>query len=42
MNHLKTLSKSDNEIVVGNYMVLFGGKDLVGEFFTKNTRFDSG
>jgi len=42
MNHLKTLSKSDNDIVVGNYMVLFGGKDLVGEYFTKNTRFDSG
>jgi len=42
MNHLKTLSKSDNEIVVGNYMALFGGKDLGGEFFTKNTRFDSG
>ncbi|MEP6587499.1 MAG: hypothetical protein ABJA84_01920 [Polaromonas sp.] len=41
-NHLKTLSKSENDIIVGNYIVLFGGKDLVGEFFTKSTRFDSG
>jgi len=41
-NHLKALSKSQNDIVVGNYIVLFGGKDLAGEFFTKNTRFESG
>lgn len=41
-NHLKTLSKSDNELIVGNYIVLFGGKDLAGEYFTKSTRFDSG
>jgi len=40
-NPLKALSKSPNELIVGNYMVLFGGKDLVGEFFTKNTMFDS-
>ena len=40
-NHLKTLSKSPNELIVGNYMVLFGGRDLVGEFFTKSTVFDS-
>jgi len=40
-NPLKALSKSPNELIVGNYMVLFGGKDLVGEFFTKNTVFDS-
>lgn len=41
-NHLKTLSKTENEIVVGNYIVLFGGKDLAGEFFTKNTMLESG
>ena len=40
-NHLKTISTSGNDLVVGNYMVLFGGRDLVGEYFTKNTRFDS-
>jgi len=41
MNPLKTIAKSENEIRVGNYLVLFGGRDLAGEFFTKNTRFDS-
>lgn len=40
-NHLKALSKSPNELIVGNYMVLFGGRDLAGEFFTKSTVFDS-
>jgi len=40
-NNLKAVSKTDTELRVGNYMVLFGGKDLVGEFFTKNTEFDS-
>lgn len=40
-NHLKAISKAGNDLVVGNYMVLFGGRDLVGEFFTKNTRFES-
>lgn len=40
-NSLKALSKSNNEVIVGNYMVLFGGRDLVGEYFTKNTKFDS-
>lgn len=41
MNNLKAVSKTDTELRVGNYMVLFGGKDLVGEFFTKNTEFSS-
>lgn len=41
MNPLKTISKSDTELRVGNYMILFGGRDLAGEYFTKNTRFDS-
>lgn len=41
MNHLKAISESADELRVGNYMVLFGGKDLVGEFFTKSTNFKS-
>ncbi len=41
MNPLKTISKSDTELRVGNYMILFGGRGLAGEYFTKNTRFDS-
>ena len=41
MNELKALSQSDKELRVGNYMVLFGGKDLTGEFFTQKTHFDS-
>jgi hypothetical protein len=40
-NSLKALSKSVNDIVVGNYIVLFGGRDLAGEYFTKNTKFES-
>lgn len=40
-NSLKTLSKSTNDLVVGNYIVLYGGRDLVGEYFTKNTQFES-
>ena len=40
-NHLKTISKTDDELRVGNYMVLFGGKDLVGETFTEDTDFES-
>ena len=40
-NNLKTLRKTDDELVVGNYMVLFGGVDLDGEHFTKETQFES-
>lgn len=40
-NNLKSLKQTDDEITVANYIVLFNGKDLAGEFFTKNTRFDS-
>jgi hypothetical protein len=40
-NHLKTISASGGDLIVGNYMVLFGGRDLVGEYFTKSTRFES-
>ena len=41
MNELKAISQTDTELRVGNYMVLFGGKDLTGEFFTQKTHFDS-
>lgn len=41
MNTLKAISQTGNELRVGNYIVLFGGKDLTGEFFTKKTHFDS-
>jgi len=40
-NYLKTISKTDTELRVGNYMCLFGGKDLVGETFTSKTEFES-
>jgi hypothetical protein len=40
-NTLKALSTSTNDLIVGNYMVLFGGRDLSGEFFTKSTKFES-
>ena len=40
-NHLKTVGKTDTELRVANYMVLFGGKDLTGEHFTPATEFDS-
>lgn len=41
MNHLKAVSSNERELRVANYMVLFGGKDLVGEFFTPQTSFRS-
>ena len=41
MNNLKTLSATQDELRVGNYLVLFGGKDLAGEYFTKSTHFES-
>lgn len=40
-NALKAVSKTDNELRVSNYMVLFGGKDLTKEHFTKTTDFES-
>ena len=40
-NHLKTISKTADELRVGNYIVLYGGKDLEDEHFTKATKFDS-
>lgn len=40
-NALKAVSQTDAELRVGNYLVLFGGKDLEGDHFTKSTKFDS-
>ena len=52
-NHLKALSKTDDELRVANYLVLFGGRDLewirsgknadgsMGEYFTKSTILES-
>jgi len=37
---LKGMS-TDDELYVQGYVALFGGKDLVGEYFTKNTDFES-
>ena len=38
---LKTISKTQDELRVGNYIALFGGKDIEGEHFTKSTDFTS-
>ena len=52
-NALKALGKTDDELTVGNYIVLFGGRDLeflrsgknadgsLGEFFTPDTDLES-
>lgn len=40
-NTLKAISRIGDELVVQNYMVLFGGRDLTGEFFTRDTDFKS-
>lgn len=40
-NNLKAISSTDTELRVGNYIVLFGGNDLVGERFSAKTLFDS-
>ena len=40
-NALKAISKTDEELRVGNYIALFGGKDLEGEHFTPQTQFES-
>lgn len=36
-NALKAVSQTDDEMRVGNYIVLFGGRDLMGDYFTKGT-----
>jgi len=40
-NNLKSVSSSDDELRVSNYIVLFGGRDMSGETFLKTTNFDS-
>src|SRR3972149_7181753 len=52
-NPLKALSETDEELTVGNHIILFGGRDLtgyaigknadgsLGEFFTKSTDLES-
>lgn len=40
-NNLKSISKTDTELRVGNYIVLFDGSDLAGESFSKSTNFES-
>ena len=40
-NALKTIDRTEDELHVGNYLVLFGGKDLEGEHFTPETDFSS-
>lgn len=40
-NSLKIISRTDTELRVGNYMVLFGVRDDAGNFFTQSTNFDS-
>ena len=40
-NTLKAISKTENELRVGNYIALFGGKDIEGDHFTPQTDFES-
>lgn len=40
-NELKAIGKTDTELRVGNYIILFGGRDLTGEFFTSATEIES-
>lgn len=52
-NPVKSISRTDDELRVANYIVVFGGRDLTGiaghknadgssgEYFTKNTKFES-
>lgn len=41
MNELKAIGETSNELRVANYIILFGGKDLAGEFFTEDTEYKS-
>jgi HK97 family phage major capsid protein len=40
-NALKAVSMTEDELRVANYIVLFGGRDLEGEYFTESTDFES-
>ena len=40
-NNLKSISKTPTEFRVANYIILFGGADLFGEYFTEKTAIES-
>lgn len=40
-NHLKTIGKTDDELRVANYIVLYGGRDLHGENFSPDVDLES-
>ena len=40
-NNLKIIERTDDELRVGNHIVLFGGRDLDGEHFTADTELAS-
>lgn len=40
-NELKAVSRTADELRVANYIILFGGRDLTGEFFTAKTLIES-
>jgi hypothetical protein len=40
-NNLKAISTTETELRVGNYIILFGGNDLVGERFSAKTLLES-
>lgn len=40
-NELKAVSQTADELRVANYIILFGGRDLTGEFFTAGTQIES-
>jgi hypothetical protein len=41
-NALKAIRSDDETLTVANYIVLFGGRDLEGEYFTADTDLESG
>lgn len=40
-NALKAIDRTDDTLTVGNYIILYGGRDLEGEYFTANTALES-
>lgn len=40
-NEIKAVSRTETELRVANYIVLFGGRDLTGEYFTAKTILES-
>ena len=41
-NALKAISQTDDELVVGNHIIVFGGRDLTGIAYAKNKDGSSG